>query len=208
MSAPQKTTLCFTCEETLRGEGFRLIAGLDEAGRGPLAGPVTAAAVIITNPGPLMALNDSKKLTPKQRLDLYQLIKENAHVGIGHADVHEIDHINILQASFLAMGRAVRALPHKPDYTLVDGNRMPGNWPYKGRCEIGGDGKILSIAAASVVAKVTRDRVMQTLAADFPEYGWESNAGYGAKKHMDALTQFGVTPHHRRSFAPVARLVR
>lgn len=200
-------SLCFSCEEELAGNGYKLIAGVDEVGRGPLAGPVTAAAVILKAPDGLKDLNDSKKLTEKKRLELYEKIHSQSYVGIGHADVYEIDEINILQATFLAMKRAVEALPQKPDYTLIDGNRMPKNWGYNGRCEIGGDGKILSIAAASVVAKVTRDKIMRALAGDFPHYGWETNAGYGARKHLDALQTYGVSPHHRRSFAPVAQLV-
>ena len=200
--------LCFSCENKLAEEGRCTIAGIDEVGRGPLAGPVTAAAVVINNPFPLTELNDSKRLSPKKRLALYQLIKEHADVGIGHGDVDEIDQINILQATFLAMSRAVQALPHPPDYTLVDGNRLPRQWPYAGHPEVGGDGRIMSIAAASVVAKVTRDKIMHTLAADFPQYGWQTNAGYGAKKHLDALTEYGITPHHRRSFAPVAKFCR
>ena len=201
-------SLCFSCENKLAEKGLCTIAGIDEVGRGPLAGPVTAAAVVIKNPDQLTELNDSKRLTARKRLALYQLIKENADVGIGHADVDEIDQINILQATFLAMSRAVQALPVTPDYTLVDGNRLPRPWPYAGHPEVGGDGRIMSIAAASVVAKVTRDKIMHTLAGDFPQYGWQTNAGYGAKKHLDALTQYGITPHHRRSFAPVAKLCR
>lgn len=198
--------LSFTAEKTLALEGYKLIAGIDEVGRGPLAGPVTAAAVILKSPEKLKGLTDSKKLFPEEREVLYHAIMENAYVGIGHADVEEIDSINILQATYLAMERAVKSLPALPDYTVIDGNRMPRGWCYNGHCEIGGDGKILSIAAASVVAKVTRDKIMRALAADFPHYGWETNAGYGAKKHMDALQTHGLSPHHRRSFGPIKRL--
>lgn len=198
--------LSFTTEETLTAQGYKLIAGIDEVGRGPLAGPVTAAAVILKDHHKLKGLTDSKKLFPEEREVLFQAIMANAFVGIGYADVEEIDSINILQATYLAMHRAVKNLPSLPDYTLVDGNAMPRDWCYDGRCEIGGDGKILSIAAASVVAKVTRDKIMRALAADFPHYGWETNAGYGARKHMDALQTHGISPHHRRSFGPVKRL--
>ena len=201
-----KHQLTYAYEETLIKEGFQAIAGIDEVGRGPLAGPVTAAAVIIKKPELFLELNDSKKLTAKKRQLFYGLINTHCYVGVGHADVHEIDEINILQATFLAMHRAVQALPIKPDYTLIDGNRMPKNWVYQGRSEIGGDGRVMSIAAASIIAKVTRDKIMQTLAADFPQYGWETNVGYGAKKHMEALVSHGATPHHRRSFAPVANV--
>lgn len=200
----------YNTEKTLTETGYQAIAGVDEVGRGPLAGPVTAAAVIIKDPAALAQVNDSKKLSLKKRHALYELIHAHAHVGIGHADVAEIDEMNILQATFLAMTRALHNLPHQPDYALVDGNRLPANlaqtWPCAGRCEVGGDGRILSVAAASVVAKVTRDKIMRALAADFPQYGWETNAGYGARKHLQALTDFGITPHHRRSFAPIKRM--
>lgn len=208
MPAPkQPLGLDYALEKRLISQGYKAIAGVDEVGRGPLAGPVTAAAVIIKNPEPLLMVKDSKKLSPKKRAELYDVIFNYADVGIGHASVEEIDEINILQATFLAMTRALKNLPTQPDYALVDGNRLPKNMPCKGASIIKGDGHVLSIAAASVIAKVTRDKIMHNLALDHPHFGWETNAGYGAKKHMDALQEHGPTPHHRKSFAPVARLL-
>ncbi len=200
-----ESVLDFSHEKSIKAQGYSIIAGIDEVGRGPLAGPVTACAVVLKNAEPLLTVRDSKQLSAKKREALYSIIFDNAYVGIGHASVAEIDHINILQATFLAMRRAVANLPMQPDYVLVDGNKQP--LECKGECVIKGDSKVLSIAAASIIAKVTRDRIMAELANQYPGFGWESNAGYGAKRHMDALQNIGVTPHHRRSFAPVAKLL-
>lgn len=187
-----------------------IVCGIDEAGRGPLAGPVVAAAVILPARLPAILtseLNDSKVLSAKKRDALFEVICGTAAVGIGQAEVDEIDRINILQATFLAMRRAVDALaPHGAvDWALVDGNQRPP-LPCQVQCIVKGDGRSLSIAAASVIAKVTRDRQMTALAAAFPGYGWERNAGYGTAEHQKAMRQLGLTPHHRKSFAPVADL--
>lgn len=185
-----------------------VVAGVDEVGRGPLAGPVVAAAVII-DPATLPLrlaeeLDDSKKLPKAKRETLATLVLESCRVGFGEASVAEIDTLNILKATFLAMDRAMAALGRTVDCALVDGNQRP---PLACRveCLIGGDGLSLSIAAASVIAKVRRDRVMTELAALHPGYGWETNAGYGTPEHMEALRRLGPTPHHRTSFAPIAQ---
>jgi ribonuclease HII len=183
----------------------RLVAGIDEVGRGPLAGPVVAAAVIF-DPGNLPAdldgLDDSKVLNAAVRARYAAAIRRVARIGIGAASVEEIDRLNILQATMLAMVRAVAALGVVPDAALVDGNRAP---VLACRVEtlVGGDALSLSIAAASVVAKVVRDRAMASLARRYDRYGWERNAGYPTEEHRAALIRHGVTPHHRRSFAPV-----
>ncbi|MEA2754339.1 MAG: ribonuclease [Aliidongia sp.] len=183
----------------------RLVAGIDEVGRGPLAGPVVAAAVIF-DPGNLPAdldgLDDSKVLNAAVRARYAAAIRRVARIGIGAASVEEIDRLNILQATMLAMVRAVAALGVVPDAALVDGNRAP---VLACRVEtlVGGDALSLSIAAASVVAKVVRDRAMASLARRYDRYGWERNAGYPTEEHRTALIRHGVTPHHRRSFAPV-----
>ncbi len=187
-----------------------VVAGIDEAGRGPWAGPVVAAAVV--PPAALPAelvdrLDDSKKLRPDVRRDLFVALAACAEIGIGAASVAEIDRDNILAATFLAMRRAVAALPRRPDVVLVDGNRLPPGLPCAGRTVVGGDGKSLSIAAASIVAKVTRDRAMAALGARYPIFGWERNAGYGTRQHREALVASGVTRHHRRSFAPIAKML-
>lgn len=184
------------------------VAGVDEAGRGPWAGPVVAAAAILDSgrlPESLLnRLDDSKKLRPQLREDLFEELRVVADIGIGMAAPEEIDRIDILQATLQAMRRAVDSLPRPPDAALIDGNRAP---PLSCIVQtvIGGDGRCLSIAAASVAAKVTRDRLMAKLAQEHPGYGWERNAGYGTKQHREALERLGVTPHHRRSFAPIAR---
>ena len=184
-----------------------VIAGVDEAGRGPLAGPVVAAAVILDHqalPGELRnGLDDSKKLSAARREELFLLllVSDAARVGVGQAEVAEIDAINILNATFRAMERAVAALG-PVNLALVDGNRAP-NMACRVETLVKGDTKSLSIAAASVVAKVTRDRIMTALAGAHPGYGWETNMGYGTLAHCDALRRLGVTAHHRRSFAPV-----
>ncbi len=193
-----------------------IVAGVDEVGRGPLAGPVVAAAVILDEslfPDDLAGLlDDSKKITLKRRTILAERLRllamKNAGVrfGLGLASVEEIDRINILQATFLAMKRACDALNSPFDVALVDGNRPPP-LSCTVRCLIGGDALSLSIAAASILAKDHRDRLMCELAQEYPGYGWEKNAGYGTAAHRQALFDLGVTPHHRRSFAPVAEAI-
>ncbi len=176
-------------------------------GRGPLAGPVTAAAVILTPECIPEGLNDSKKLSPKKRQAVEQAIFDNGVVAIAHATVEEIDSLNILRASHLAMERAVAALNPQPDYLLIDGNMIPNGLQIPAEAVVKGDGKSLSIAAASIVAKEARDRIMVDLAQQFPGYGWEKNAGYPSKQHRTALEELGVTPHHRRSFKPVHKIL-
>jgi ribonuclease HII len=182
-----------------------MIAGVDEAGRGPLAGPVVAAAVILCNGG-INGLDDSKKLSAKKRQILEIEIKSRCQWAIGMASVEEIDQINILQATMLAMIRAVEALAMEPAMILVDGNRLPC-WHYAAKAVIGGDAIHPCISAASIIAKEHRDRLMVKADAEFPGYGWASNKGYGAKAHMEALRRLGPSPLHRRSFAPVAQLI-
>jgi ribonuclease HII len=179
-----------------------IVAGVDEAGRGPLAGPVVAAAVILDPDAIPDGIDDSKKLTEAQRERLFEAIVAHAAVGVGEASPREIDRHNVLRATLLAMTRAVAALPQAPTVVLVDGNRAPA-WRYRSETLVGGDARCLSIAAASIVAKVTRDRLMRALAAEHPEYGWCRNKGYPTPDHLAAVERAGVTVHHRRSFAPV-----
>lgn len=194
-----------------------VVVGVDEAGRGPWAGPVVAGAVVFLNKNCnaslLSALNDSKKLSPKKREELYALLMEetqkgNVLYGIGEASAQEIDTLNILQATFLAMRRAVEKLPQHPDFALVDGNRTPVGFPCPVQTIIGGDGKSLSVAAASIVAKVYRDRLMCHLAEQYPYYGFDKNAGYGTKAHIDGLQNYGVCPEHRQTYRPVAEILK
>lgn len=196
----------FTLEEELGG----IVAGIDEAGRGPLAGPVVAAAVIIDrarlSPRLLAQIDDSKRLSRARREAAFEALADVAHIGIGRADVDEIDRINILQASLLAMRRAVVQLRVQPETALIDGNRAP-ELSCRARCVVGGDHLSVSIAAASIVAKVTRDRLITELARLYPGYGWERNAGYGTKEHLEALQILGITPQHRRSFRPVSDIL-
>nr|WP_239520840.1 ribonuclease HII [Pseudooceanicola aestuarii] len=194
-------------ETAARSRGAQWVCGVDEVGRGPLAGPVTAAAVIL-NPADIPeGLNDSKALTERRRDALFPEIMARAHVGIAHCDVAEIDSLNILRASQEAMRRAIAALSQVPDHLLIDGHMLPDNLPCPAEAIVKGDARSLSIAAASVVAKVTRDRIMRDLAQHFPGYGWETNMGYPSKSHKAALLDLGVTPHHRRSFAPVRNIL-
>ena len=181
-------------------EGFACVCGVDEAGRGPLAGPVCAAAVILPPDIQIEGLNDSKKLTDKKRRALYDVIVEQAvSYGIAFADEQEIDEINILQATFLAMRRAVEQLGVQPELALVDGNRDPG-LGIPTRTIVKGDGLSASIAAASILAKVTRDRWMEVLDAKYPQYGFAVHKGYGTKRHYAALTEFGPCEEHRQTF--------
>ena len=193
-----------------------LIAGVDEAGRGPWAGPVVAGAVVFfnrkINPVLLNSLDDSKKLSAKKREELYKLIQTeeiagNLSYGIGEATAAEIDEINILQATFLAMRRAMAALKCKPDMALVDGNHTPTDFACQCKTIVKGDAKSFSIAAASIMAKVYRDRLMAELAQKYPWYGFEKNAGYGTKAHIDGLKQHGITPEHRKSYRPIAEII-
>jgi len=180
-------------------------AGIDEVGRGPLAGPVVAACVHI--PDPTMAwlplVTDSKKLTKAKRAYLAPLIQQHCTWSIAEISPQEIDEINILQATMRAMEKCAHTLPLAPDKIYVDGNRVPPNMPYPAEAVIKGDSKVKEIACASIIAKVYRDQIMEQLSNEFPHYGWDSNSGYGSKKHLDAIQQYGVTIHHRRSFAPV-----
>lgn len=183
------------------------IAGVDEAGRGPLAGPVVAAAVILERGRIPKGIDDSKQVRPEAREDLYARITESALAwGVGEASVEEIDLVNIRQATHLAMARAVRALTIAPMFALVDGNDAPA---LACPCDtlVDGDARSLSIAAASIIAKVTRDRMMRALHDEHPVYGWITNMGYGTGEHLTALTRHGPCRHHRRSFAPVRRLL-
>lgn len=187
-------------ENEIHAEGFSLICGVDEAGRGPLAGPVCAAAVILPQGLELPGLNDSKRLSPKRREDLVPLICSQAvSYGIAFATVEEIEERNILRATFLAMNRAIAQLAPQPELALIDGNRN-SEIQLPSRCVIGGDGKCASIAAASVLAKVERDRLMLRLAEQYPEYGFEQHKGYGTRAHYEALRRYGPCPIHRLSF--------
>ncbi len=187
-------------ENALHAEGFGLICGVDEAGRGPLAGPVCAAAVILPQGLEIEGLDDSKKLSEKKREALFPVICEKAlATGIGFATVEEIEEINILQAAMLAMKRAMDGLSLRPELVLIDGNRCPET-EIPCRALVGGDGKCASIAAASVLAKVTRDRLMREMAQQYPQYGFEKHKGYGTKAHVEALRQYGPCEAHRLSF--------
>jgi ribonuclease HII len=183
------------------------IAGVDEAGRGPLAGPVVAAAVILDRKRIPKGLNDSKQMTPEAREEAYLRIMECAVVGVGEASVDEIDLVNIRQATHLAMARAIRALAINPGFALVDGNDPPA---LPCRCDtlVDGDARSVSIAAASIIAKVTRDRMMRALHEEFPGYGWFTNKGYSTEEHIEALNRLGPCIHHRRSFQPVYQILR
>lgn len=181
-----------------------MIVGVDEAGRGPLAGPVVAAAVVLCETG-IEGLDDSKKLSASRRAELESQIKASCIWAIGVADVSEIDSINILQATMLAMTRAVEALGREPSQILVDGNRLP-KWRYRAEAVVRGDALHPCISAASIIAKEHRDRLMRAYDLAHPGYGWASNKGYGSAGHLEALRRLGPTPLHRRSFAPVAQL--
>ena len=183
-----------------------VIAGVDEVGRGCLAGPVVSAAVILKKSVNLKLLKDSKKITFKKRENIYEHIKENSYFAIGVASVKEILKLNILHASLLSMKRAINQLLIKPDITLIDGNYAPeGIKNYK--TIVNGDEKIKAISAASIIAKVYRDRLMIKLSEEFSNYAWERNFGYGTKAHLKGLKKFGVTTHHRKGFKPVHKIL-
>lgn len=196
--------LNFSFEENLFSQGYKIIGSLDEAGRGPLAGPVVAACVIFdSNISQNFndKINDSKQLTSQQRDEAYQLIMENfGHVGIGICDHETIDRINIFQATFLAMKKALGQIKIKPDFVLVDGKFPIPNYSSKQQAIIKGDEKVLTIAAASIVAKVTRDRIMQEMHELYPEYGFDQHKGYGTRLHLERLKKLGLCPIHRKSF--------
>lgn len=192
---------------TYSGEILGLDCGIDEAGRGPWAGPVVAAAVILPKNFISDEINDSKKLSAKKRGILFEEITICSQIGIGFSTVKEIDKHNILQATFLAMSRAFESLNVLPRKVLIDGNLIPPNLPCPAEAVVKGDSKVMSIAAASIIAKVTRDRYMTDLATKFPGYGWEKNFGYGVKMHREALEVFGVTSEHRRSFKPIHNML-
>ena len=190
----------WTLENEIYAGGVKLLCGVDEAGRGPLAGPVCAAAVILPQNCEIQGLNDSKKLTEKKREELFDVICASAvSYGIAFATVEEIEEYNILGATFMAMNRAIARLDRVPELALIDGNRNTGI-QIPSRCVIGGDGKCADIAAASVLAKVTRDRYMLQMAELYPQYGFEKHKGYGTKAHYEAIRAYGPSPIHRPSF--------
>ena len=194
-------------EDIYRKE-FPIIAGVDEAGRGPLAGPVVVAAVILNESIKIIGLNDSKKLSAKKREFLFeQIIKNALDYKIEIIPVEVIDEINILQASLLGMERACNSLKIKPDLCLIDGNRIPDNLKYKAEAIIKGDGKLASIAAASILAKVTRDRIMIELHQKYPEYNFLKNKGYPTRDHIAAINKFGILDCHRKTFNPIKQMV-
>ncbi len=194
-------------EQAARARGWLRIAGVDEVGRGPLCGPVVAAAVILDPDRIPVGLDDSKKLSPARRATLEAEIKASAEWCVAEASVAEIDALNILQASHLAMCRAIAGLLRAPDHVLVDGNRLPKALAISAEAVVKGDGRSVSIAAASILAKEARDRLMVDLAQQYPGYGWEKNAGYPTPDHRKALLNLGVTPVHRRSFKPIHNIL-
>ncbi|MEL6465878.1 MAG: ribonuclease HII [Pseudomonadota bacterium] len=183
------------------------VAGVDEVGRGPLAGPVTAAAVVLDPMCIPDGLDDSKTLSARRREALWIAIMERADVSLAHASVQEIEELNILHASHLAMERALAGLKVRPDHALIDGTMVPSGLTLPATPVVRGDGRSLSIAAASIVAKICRDRIMVDLAQQHPGYGWETNMGYPSKSHRLALENLGLTPHHRRTFKPVHNIL-
>ena len=188
--------------------GHKLVAGVDEAGRGPLCGPVVAGAVIFPNHNieiPVI-IRDSKKMTAHQRAVAYEWITQNTIWAVAECTPNEMDELHILWASMLARKRAVNKLKQKPDFTLVDGNRLPQE--LTGMSVIKGDAKSLSIAAASIIAKETRDKIMTDLANQYPQYGWDKNAGYPTKSHLQAIDLYGINQHYRKSFGPVKERIK
>ena len=190
----------YSFEIAAMNKGFKTVCGVDEAGRGPLAGPVYAAAVILPVETEIAGLNDSKKLSKKKREELFDIINDVAiSVSVGTASEKEIDEINILNATFLAMKRAVEGLEISPDYAIIDGNRAP-NLEIPTETVVKGDGKVMSVAAASIIAKVSRDRFMLKMAGQYPEYQFEKHKGYGTRLHYEMIEKYGVSPIHRKSF--------
>lgn len=201
MASKVKTTPDFTYELSAKEKGYGLVCGVDEAGRGPLAGPVYAAAVILPDDCVIEGLNDSKKLSEKKREQLFDVIKEKAVAYcIASADVEEIESVNILRATYLAMNRAIDGLEVGTDYALIDGNRVPDGIKVDCETVVSGDAKSLSIAAASVLAKVARDRYIIELDEKYPEYNFKKHKGYGTKEHTDAILKYGPCEIHRMSF--------
>ena len=186
---------------------MKILAGVDEVGRGSLIGPVYAAAVILNKSINKKLLKDSKSLTKDKREELDKYIKENSIWAIGQASTEEIEKINILNASLLAMKRAILKLNKKPSLVLIDGNKLPELKNYKLKYVIKGDQKIPSISAASIIAKVSRDRFITKLSKQFNNYGWYTNSGYGTKQHLRAIKRFGITKHHRKAFSPISDLL-
>jgi|TARA_B110001450_G_scaffold162846_1_gene151791 ribonuclease HII len=184
---------------------MKVIAGVDEVGRGSLMGPVYAAAVILKKSINKKLLKDSKSLTKNRREELFKYIKKNSFYAIGQSSVKEIERINILNASLLAMKRAIKKLKKKPSLILIDGNKLPNLNDYNLKCIIKGDQKIPCISAASIIAKVSRDKFITRLSKKFKSYGWNSNLGYGTKEHMNAIKKFGPTKYHRRTFSPISK---
>ena len=202
---------------SLEYEVLGVVAGIDEAGRGPLVGPVVAGCVVFVNrdvnPYLLENLNDSKKISKKKREKLYEILieekeKGNVLIGIGKASVKEIDELNILNATFVAMNRALEDSKANPMVVLVDGNKIPKGMKVEAKAIVKGDSKSYSISAASIVAKVYRDNLMEEMALKYPYYGFEKNAGYGTKEHMEALSKYGITPEHRTSYAPIKEFLK
>lgn len=204
--------LDFSCEQDIFNQGYNFLGAIDEAGRGPLAGPVVAACVVVSpnfklNKG-LKGVRDSKKLSERKREELFDVIYETFdEIGIGFCDHKTIDRINILQASFLAMKKAIGALKYKPDFVLLDGKFLIPNTVLKQRTIIKGDSLVFSIAAASIIAKVTRDRIMKKMHEQYPGYGFDQHKGYGTSMHLENLNKLGPCPIHRKSFRPVKKLV-
>ena len=184
---------------------MKIIAGVDEVGRGSLIGPVYAAAVILKKSINRKLLKDSKSLTKTQREILAKYIKKNSIWALGKASVKEIEKINILNASLLAMKRAIKKLKKKPNLVLIDGNKLPDLKNYNLKYVIKGDQKIPSISAASIIAKVSRDRFITSLSKKFRNYGWNTNSGYGTKEHLRAIKKYGITKHHRKTFSPISK---
>jgi len=186
---------------------MKIIAGVDEVGRGSLIGPVYAAAVILKKSINKKLLKDSKSLTKTKRENLFKYIKKNSIWAIGKASVQEIEKNNILNASLLAMKRAIIKLKRKPQLILIDGNKLPEIKNYKLKCIIKGDQKIPSISAASIIAKVTRDKIITKLGKNFKDYCWNKNSGYGTREHLKAIKKFGITKHHRKTFSPINKKI-
>ena len=186
---------------------MKILAGVDEVGRGSLIGPVYAAAVILNKSINKKLLKDSKSLSKKKREELYSYIKKNSIWAIGQSSVKEIEKLNILNASLLAMKRAIIKLEKKPSLVLIDGNKLPNLRNYKLKYVIKGDQKIPSISAASIIAKVSRDRFITKLSKQFDNYGWNTNSGYGTKEHLIAIKKFGITEYHRKTFSPICDLL-